>query len=107
MSLLAYFMAHAPAEPQPWFVPNMPPPPAYPEFLKDRTQAEADELAGWVKHCLDPKDMHEPRAREFAFSYDAYLLAMALHRKDVSRQRYMQWPAAWADAQLAILKGRP
>ena len=34
-----WFMAHAPAEPQPWFEPKMPPRPSPPESQRDRNRA--------------------------------------------------------------------
>ena len=60
MTLRDYFMAHAPAEPQPWFIPEMPPEPDLGKFF--------DEHSAWV-------------AEQY-------------------KQRYVQWPAAWADEML-------
>lgn len=58
MSLLAYFMAHAPAEPQPWFSPRA-------SVNLTRGTAEWDD--------------------------------------EVKKQKYIQWPEAWAREQIAIL----
>jgi hypothetical protein len=52
MSLRAYFMAHAPVEPQPWF---------------------------------------NPKITEKHFG------------SEIEKQRYVQWPAAWADEQITII----
>lgn len=60
MTLRDYFMAHAPAEPQPWFIPEMPPEPDPGMFF--------DEHGAWV-------------AEQY-------------------KQRYVQWPAVWADEML-------
>ena len=60
MTLRDYFMAHAPAEPQPWFIPEMPPEPDPGMFF--------DEHSAWV-------------AEQY-------------------KQRYVQWPAAWAGEML-------
>lgn len=66
MSLLDYFMAHAPAEPQYWFVPEMPPRP------------EAIIEDGF---CVNAKSLDD---------YD----------REYNRQRYIQWPRAWANIML-------
>jgi len=60
ISLRDYFIAHAPAEPQPWFMPVMPPAPDLEIF--------ADEYSNWLT--------------------------------EQAKQRYIQWPAAWADEML-------
>lgn len=72
MSIRTYLAAHAPAEPQPWFTPTMPPRPVayYPD-----DDARHEHPANW-------------RALE---AWDA----------ERERQRYAQWPWAWADAVLA------
>jgi hypothetical protein len=72
MSLRAYFMAHAPAEPQTWFSPVMP--------------TEIPPL----RAMTDVENNH----------------ARAAWASTAEKQRQLQWPAAWADEQLEILKGR-
>ncbi len=73
MSLLAYFMAHAPAEPQTWFEPVM-------ATAKLPRRAMTDSVRN---------------------------LARAAWDREADKQRYLQWPMAWAEAQLAQLKARP
>lgn len=63
MSLRDYFIAHAPAEPQPWFEP--------------------------VMTTLRPPNPGNMQNR-WDYEYD--------------KQRYIQWPAAWADAMLEARK---
>lgn len=69
MSLRDFFIAHAPAEPQPWFEPKVPP----------RPEGEKPSTASSVLLGLPPSAWEIERAK----------------------QRYIQWPAAWADAMLA------
>jgi len=70
ISLRDYFIAHAPAEPQPWFEPVMEtkrPEPIFPDNRK-YDAINTDEIVAW------------DRERQ--------------------KQRYIQWPAAWADEQI-------
>jgi|GEM_PF-966313 len=107
MSLRAYFMAHAPAEPQAWFSPagvaELPPMPA---MVQNMTEAEATEMEGWGEY-LGTSDLTELRVIEFALAHDARSKEVSLLALEFEKQRYLQWPAAWADEQLAILKGKP
>jgi hypothetical protein len=70
MSLRDYFIAHAPAEPQYWFVPEMPPQP------------------DWI--------MEEGRCTNRQ--------ALDDHEREYNKQRFVQWPAAWADEQIEARK---
>jgi len=77
MSLRMYLIAHAPAEPQAWFLPVMP--------------TERPEPI-WSDE--------ESRMRDAsALNFEAMVAWDVEHKK----QRYIQWPAAWADE---ILKGQ-
>ncbi|SER36937.1 MULTISPECIES: hypothetical protein [Pseudomonas] len=85
MSLLAYFMAHAPAEPQPWFKPE----PDEPEPMP----------------YIDGSDA--PRPERYT-SADATIPNRANHahvdwKRRLDRARYVQWPRAWALAQIEQL----
>lgn len=73
LTLREYFMAHAPAEPQPWFVPTMPP---RPEALWPNGRSEAEDEY--------PVNLHEIEAWNSEFQ----------------KQRFVQWPAAWADEMM-------
>jgi len=105
MSLRAYFMAHAPVEPQPWFRPVMPhPQPKLPLRDFDMTQEEAEDWAGWDNHAIDVEQVGSVRLQ-------AYIRALIFAKKqlddwqaDYRRQSWVQWPAAWADEQLEQLQ---
>lgn len=88
MTLRDYFIAHAPAEPQPWFQPTMPSACPLPRFVgEDGTvYATATEAS---RACGD--NFTNEREQE-----------QIEWRRQRDRQRYVQWPAAWADAQLAL-----
>lgn len=89
MTLREYFISHAPAEPQPWFVPVMPPEPDNNGFLFRGTRN-----CGMWKSFADAKYYWgEKNVTSENPDHDAW-------RKEFSKQRYIQWPAAWADAML-------
>lgn len=100
MSLRDYFIAHAPAEPQEWFRGQMPPPPrqrmAKPD---DLTKEESEELAAWGEF-IDAHDMKQPRARMIAEDWERHQKENAAWNRERTKQRFVQWPAAWADAML-------
>lgn len=109
MSMLAYFMAHAPAEPQPWFTPNCAAltAPPYPAPLKNMTTKEAADLDGWREGFLNVGEMNSSRLVAHVLDLDASNKARSSYSRNLERQRYLQWPMAWAEAQLAQLKARP
>ena len=99
MSLREYFIAHAPSEPQPWFQPNTPPSPvspAYPDGMTDDEHTDFIGLSDW----LDIKDLTQPRVIKYAHEQKAYLKAVSQWNQMREKARYIQWPAAWADAML-------
>lgn len=89
MTLRDYFAAHAPAEPQPWFTPVMPPmPKPDPAWKLCGVCCGGGECLGWT-----PCD----KAKIVAFN-----AADNEWQSDQIKQRYVQWPYAWADALLAV-----
>lgn len=74
MTLRDYFIAHAPADPQPWFEPVM----------KKRPKPIFEDPAD--EDCVN---YHEVRAWD----------------EDYKKQRYIQWPGAWADEQIKLREG--
>lgn len=101
LKLRDYFIAHAPADPQPWFTPAMPPQPRQRmEKPDDLTKEEREELAGWHDY-LSAEDMNQPRARTIAEDWERHKREYSAWRSEQEKQRYIQWPAAWADAMLA------
>lgn len=88
-----YFMAHAPAVVPDWFSPVMPPCPVVPSL-----------------HSVDDKLRHEiigtdcgeetPAAIEWLAERDRLTVLQADWQDEFRKQRYVQWPAAWADAMM-------
>jgi hypothetical protein len=82
-----YFIAHAPAEPQPWFEPVMLPRPSTNVWVSDdgartyASRAVAEREEGECCGLLNQKELDE-------------------WTKDWKKQLYVQWPAAWADAMI-------
>lgn len=99
-TLRDYFMAHAPAKPQDWFRPEMPAAPRDPmPKPQDLTPAESEELAAWGD-VIDAKDMKEPRVRAYAEDVERQREEQRAWNIEREKQRYIQWPRAWADAML-------
>lgn len=89
MTLHDYLMAHAPAEPQPWFVPEMPPRPSSLPFVSlDGVRFYTDESAA---EKAEGDDGYESANRQAIAEWD----------REQKKQYFVQWPAAWADAILA------
>jgi len=87
MSLRDYYIAHAPAEPQPWFLPVMPPKPnKAPYVSNDGQRFYATRFAAEKSEREKFRSENEAEIR----AWDAENL----------KQRYVQWPAAWADEML-------
>lgn len=96
MSLRDYFIAHAPHEPQPWFVPTMNEPcPNSP-----RIEDAPDHLRPEVRaELMEDYSVHVgPEATEWVRQRRAAVHAWT---REQEKRRYTQWPAAWADEQLA------
>ena len=89
MSLRDYFIAHAPAEPQPWF---------HPEISGSRPRSR------WIGEDGKEYANASEAERECGDCFsNANLEAQHAWDDELIKQRYIQWPAAWADA---ILKER-
>lgn len=86
MSLRDYFAAHAPENPPKWFIPVMPPPPPQ-RWIGDSGLEYADFMQAKAAEGI-----------EFILNADAHLHDAWLAEKE--RQRYIQWPYAWADEML-------
>lgn len=98
MSLRDYFIAHAPAEPQPWFTPTVPPRPVMPswEHLPDGPLRD-EARALHYEEIIDPQT---PEGERWVESQREAYEAIEAWQRDKDRARYVQWPAAWADAML-------
>ncbi|NDY89719.1 hypothetical protein [Ideonella livida] len=101
MSLRDYFAAHAPSEPQTWFQPVMPMErPQFPFALKDITKEERRELDGY-EEWLGLGDLKELRVIAYVQARDEYKRKNAVWERLLLKERFTQWPYAWADAMLA------
>jgi len=98
-----YFIAHAPAEPWSWFVPDTPAPPCLPARpdTKTFTPAERDEFLQW-RSAPEFQSTHltEPRILRYAGELAGYNKDANAHRIEYEKQLRLQWPVAWADAML-------
>lgn len=99
MTLRDYFIAHAPAEPQPWFQPSVPQPPQFPSFLVDMTEEERHEMEGWREY-IPTSELTQPRVKAYAEEYDFVRKQRQEMDQERTKQLYLQWPIAWADAML-------
>lgn len=130
VELRDYLAAHAPVEPQPWFVPVVIAKPSEPPLYPDEAILDAllaadqqpdlddEDYFGWeeighVKETLDEWrrdaawDIDE-RFEELAFWCDIwrdYWKAMQAWSEQVRKAALVQWPYAWADAML-VERGR-
>lgn len=91
MSLRDYFIAHAPAVPQPWFQPAMPPRPEPKWMSNDRKTTFFNWQAAEIECGVD------------GYINDTDKDAVEWEREK-AKQLFIQWPSAWADAQLALRK---
>lgn len=109
MSLRDYFAAHAPVEPQTWFVPLMPEPcPKEPSWSELTDPEEKRMLREYGHEWLDDEEARakHPKLAEFSGRVQAARLAGGRWKAEFERQRLIQWPYAWADAMIAE-RGRP
>jgi hypothetical protein len=101
MTLRDYFMAHAPAEPQPWFQPVMPmEAPTAPQFPRDLTDAEKRDQEVYLGDSMEVSDMGQHRVRAYHEQHAEYVKASRAWKSEQDKQRFIQWPVAWADEML-------
>ena len=79
MDLRDYFAAHAPIEPQSWFVPNM-------TGVKE---------AGYIESITKIKNSDLPDEEKHAA-----VVEQQRRRNVYKEQLFKQWPYAWADAMM-------
>lgn len=97
MTLRDYFMAHAPAEPQQWFIPAMPPCLAVPSVKSLPEGDLRDELE-------DESSFTSQAAADWLNERDRLADLQATWQEEFRKQIYVQWPAAWADLMLEARK---
>lgn len=104
MSLRAYFITHAPAEPQEWFRPKMKTKRPTDPWISLDGQREYDNLG--VAFSAENKIWLEKTDGGFIPPLDRLVTNKFKDECDVwdeeyKKQRAIQWPVAWADAQIA------
>lgn len=87
MTLRDYFIAHAPVEPQPWFIPVTPPRPVVGVWVS------SDGLRKYTS-----KEVAYDREQGFFRPFNQDEIEAWL--QDFKKQKYTQWPAAWADEMI-------
>lgn len=99
MTLRDYFIAHAPVEPQPWFEPTMPKRPQFPDFGALPKEDQRD----WNNERYDYEpEKCSPALQAYGEQHSMAIKAMHEWSKEYEKQRYVQWPGAWADEQLRL-----
>jgi hypothetical protein len=103
LALRDYFIAHAPAEPQPWFQPVMATErPMVPTIF----ELSAEDRRDWNDERLDNEpDACSPALHDFQKRQRQALNAGDAWDAEQKKLRYVQWPGAWADAQIALRGG--
>lgn len=108
MTLRDYFIAHAPSEPQPWFSPVLPkreaPLPIFVQMFPDYTEAEFTAIQHFNSDWMRVDDVREERVRNYLFQREEQHKRNREYAAMAERERYIQWPAAWADAMLEARK---
>lgn len=84
------FASMAPDEPQSWFEPVIPPRPQD-DWRHSHSEWRFTSHSAAVEHCRNHGGSPVNHALDAQKAHDA----------DINRQRYIQWPWAWADAVLA------
>jgi hypothetical protein len=97
MTLRDYFMAHAPAIPQDWFMPVMQPCPIVTSIRSIPEGALRDEIYS-VYH--GEREAESCEAIVWLRKRDALIEAQKTWQSEFKKQLCIQWPAAWADAML-------
>lgn len=99
---LDYFAARAPAEPQPWFDPVIPPCPALRAWNEFRVSVESDEAKAELDLYFDEDqgDLVTKEAQAWMTAYQAEKEAQREWQSCRVKQRYVQWPWAWASEVL-------
>jgi hypothetical protein len=104
MTLRDYFIAHAPSEPQPWFAPVLPPAetplPRFVDMYTDVTDEERGALNHFDADYMSVEDVEEERVRNYLFQKEEQHKRSRAYNAMAERERWVQWPAAWADAML-------
>ncbi|MFK3647940.1 hypothetical protein ACI2IY_05810 [Lysobacter enzymogenes] len=99
---LLYLIAHAPAEPQDWFVVAPSPQPVMPLRPTTWTEFQRDQYAEYDEGEYEFDEL-DPVVAEYVLARKAAQAAREAWALDCKRQRAIQWPRAWAEAVLSTL----
>lgn len=100
LNLLMYFMAHAPAEPQEWFKPTIDDGCLLEPVPQDFNLEEKDN----PYHAEDYEGSSEDLALYFK-AKEIYRKLLEEFNEELKKQRYLQWPKAYALEQIKQLEG--
>lgn len=101
MTLRDYFIAHAPAEPQQWFRPSMlHPKPVAPIAPTDLNEEEREDRAAYMEDMVDIGGVRSSRLAAYLRQLESWRHWIRAWNSDEEKQRWVQWPAAWADEML-------
>lgn len=105
LSLRDWFIAHAPAEPQAWFAPTVPPKPELPDRFKELSEEDRRELERLDEFPVSviAEEEGNEAVRAFCQRKSEAFDAQQAWEAELKKQRYIQWPVAWAEA---VLKAR-
>lgn len=102
MDRLLYLVAHAPAEPQAWFVVTPSPQPAMPLRPTTWSDFQRDQFAEYDEGEYEFDEL-DPVVAEYVLNRKAAQAAREAWALECKRQRAIQWLLAWAEAVLATL----
>ena len=85
-----YFVAHAPAEPAPWFNPVVAPFPPLAAHLRFCQSCKDGMVCDGTANCQEITEWRKGNEKWAA---------------NFNKQKYIRWPIAWADEMIAALKG--
>jgi hypothetical protein len=96
-----HFAGLAPHEPQPWFKPVMPVTrPKYPQWSSIENEAVREDVRAAIDCYTDPTTAE---GAAFIEHQNEMFAAGTAWDAEYEKQRYVQWPAAWADAVITDL----
>lgn len=105
MTYRDYLIAHAPAAPHAWFSPTMetecPGLPSRP-LASELTEEENAALAEYDNDVLDIHEMSDHKVRRYLEEVQRCRRAVAEWQAEYTKRFWLEWPAAWADAQLEL-----
>jgi hypothetical protein len=97
MTMRDYFIAHAPADIPNWFNPVMRPCPAVPSHTQIADDATRQDVVIAMDCGTDPET---PAGQAWIEQRNEAATAQEAWQHEFRRERYLQWPAAWADLML-------